>query len=320
MKFTEFKKSIDQKNEYSIYLFEGEDAYFRLRGLQLLKNAFINEQTLNFVSFDGELTVNELCSSLESYPFMSPKRITAVSEFYPDKSMLSAIKGYFENPLKDSILVIMNEKKSEALKKFENVTVVDCNKQDAEILIAWIRSECNKSGVTIDFEAAKMIVDFCLADMSRIDNETHKLICFVGNGGNITKEEVLQNVSQDTEYKIYELTDYIGHGKYDLALNVVNDMLSKGEPEQKLLVSIYNYYRRLLHVAISDKSCAETAALLGIKEYMAKKALQQSAMFKKRSLKKVVDLLTQVDYDVKRGVVEQNQALWLSIFKIMSEK
>ncbi len=320
MKFTDFKKGLDQKNEYPIYLFEGEDAYFRLRGLNLLKTAFVSEPTLNFISFGGDVVVSELCSSLDAFPFMSEKRITAVSEFYPDKNELKVLKPYLENPSSDSVLVILNEKKCEALKKFDKVLFVDCNRQSADVLVAWIKSECKRNNVTIEPKACDLIVNYCLSDMSRIENETHKLIYYVGENGNVTVKDVEENVSQDTEYKIYEMTDYIGRGKYDQALKVVNDLLTKGEPEQKLLVSVYNYYRRLLHVAISDKTYQELAKDLGVQEFVVKKTAQQASMFKKRALKKAVDTLVQVDFDTKSGNLEQNQALWLTIFKIMSDK
>ena len=50
-----------------------------------------------------------------------------------------------------------------------------------------------------------------------------------------------------------------------------------------------------------------------------RKTKDQAEMFKKRALKSAVDMLTDVDYKIKRGILEANDAMWLSIFKIMLE-
>ena len=107
LKFLDFKNSLEQGLKYSVFLFEGEDAYFREKGLNLLKNRFVDQPMLNYTCFEGTgLNAKELYSSLTAYPFMSEKRLTAVREFYPDKNSINAIKDYLDNPLIESIFVI----------------------------------------------------------------------------------------------------------------------------------------------------------------------------------------------------------------------
>ena len=86
MKFTELKNDISDGAK-SIYLLEGDDAYFRIKGEEMIKSAFLQMPELNFSSFDGEslkgAQISALTSALESFPFMSEKRIIKVSGFYP---------------------------------------------------------------------------------------------------------------------------------------------------------------------------------------------------------------------------------------------
>ena len=156
--------------------------------------------------------------------------------------------------------------------------------------------------------------------MTRIETETKKLVAYVGEGGVIQKSSLSEMVARDTEYKIYEMTDYIGKKKFDLALTVIKDMMSKGETPQRILVSVYNYFRRLLHASISGKTAGELAVVFGVKEFAAKKTIEQASMFKKRSLKNAVDMLTELDYKIKSGKIDALDGLWLSIFKIMMDK
>ena len=61
MKYIEFKKQLDEDIEYPVYLFEGEDAFFRERGFSLLKNKFVSNQELNFVVLEKVDFNNEKC-------------------------------------------------------------------------------------------------------------------------------------------------------------------------------------------------------------------------------------------------------------------
>ena len=320
LKYAEFKNGLEDGKEFSVYLFEGEDGYFRERGMNLLKKTFITEPELNFVSLNGDAEVGELLSSLEGFPFMSKKRMTVISEFYPKQDFFkSGLKAYLENPSSLSVLIILNEKPCDALKKFSSVCVVDCGKADSALIVRWIKAECNKASVSIEAETAKTLSDFCLSDMTRIENETKKLISYVGDGGIITTDTVNEMVAKDSEHKIYEMTDYIAKKQFDKALTVIKDMTSKGETPQRLLVSIYNYFRKLLHAAISDMELNELATALGVKEYAAKKTKEQASKFKKRALKSAVDALVEADYLIKSGKRDADEASYLTIFKIMTD-
>ncbi len=320
MKYGEFKNGLENGQTFSVYLFEGEDAFFRERGLNLLKNKFVDNPELNFTALASDCDNEEMISSLSAYPFMSAKRLVVVREFYPKQEFIKKGLGdYLENPTDFTLFVVINERPCETLKKFPSVCVVDCSRADASLLVRWIKAECSSSNVSIEAETAKVIVDYCLSDMTRIENETKKLCAFVGENGSITKDDVDVMVSRDTEYKIYEMTDYIAKRKFDLALSVIKDMLSKGETSQRILTAIYNYFRRLFHSAISDLSTVELAKVFGVKDFAIKKTKEQASMFKKRNLKSAVDALTDADFKIKSGLADADERMWLTIFKIMTD-
>lgn len=319
MKFSEFKNGLENgDNRSSIYLFEGDDAYFRERGLSVLKKRFLSEPSLNLSLFNGaDFSVSEFASSLEAYPFMSEKRLTVIREFYPKKGSCAPLDSFAENPAESCMLIILNEKVCDYLKKLSNVCVVDCSKADISVLTRWIKATCHSSGVEIKAETASTVANFCLCDMTRISNETEKLISYAGNGGVIDDFAVSLLVPRDSEYKIYEMTDYISKKKFDLAYSVICDMLGKGETPQRIISSVYNYFRRLLFAAISAKTPTELSKTFGIKEYAATKTIAQAKMFKIRALKKTVDMLTDYDYRIKSGLIDSDEAMWISVFAIM---
>ena len=261
--------------------------------------------------------MDSLLSSISLLPFMSEKRVTSISEFYPDKKQIERLKDFFSNPLSDSILIIVNSKPFDVFSKFENIKKVDCSKKEPNVIAKWIKVTCSKYGVEILPSSINLITEYCLCDMSRIECEVKKLCDYVGMEGVIDDEITEMMVAKDTEYKIYELTDCIGKRKNQQALIIINEILGKGEPYQKLLISLYNYFRRLLFVAISDKSDSETASLLGIKEFALKKLKEQTRFFKVLALKQAVDMLCDSDYTSKCGKTDIENSFWLSLFSIM---
>ena len=320
MKYTEFKSTLGEGKAFPVYLVEGEDAFFKERSLSLLVNKFISQPELNLVTLPSDCTLDQLITSLNGYPFMSEKRMTVIRDFYPKQDYFkSGLKEYLENPFEYSVLVIINEKPTDVFSKFDSVCTVDCGKAEMSLIVRWIKGECAKYLVTIEAETAKTLAEYCSSDMTRIETETRKLCFYVGEGGTITKNELDEMVSRDTDFKIYEMTDFIAKKQFDSALFVIKDMLSKGESAQMIITSVYNYFRRLLHASISNMKADELAKCFNIKEYPARKLLEQAGKFKKRALKSAVDTLTDADYRIKSGRNDADEIMWYSVFKIMTD-
>lgn len=321
MQYSELRKSLDSGERYSVYLIEGEEGYFRTLTLETLKSVLVKEPSLNIATFEGDgFNVGDALASLTAMPLMSDCRMTVIKEFYPKADAIKGgIKDFLDNPVKGSVLVIVNENKHEAFKKFKSVCIVSCGVAETSLIVRYIKATAKAENVGVTDAVCAKIAEYCLSDMMRIKNETEKLIAYAGQGGEITDEAVNLLVNRSAEYKIYEMTDYIAKRKFDLAIGVIEDMLEKGDAYGRILTSVYNYFRRLLFVAISDKTNAETAALLNIKEFAVKKAKEQAAAFKVRALKNAVDRLADADYAVKSGKAEADELMWINLFKIMTE-
>ena len=68
MKFVLFKKSLEEGAQ-PIYLFDGEEEYFKERGEAMLKEKFLGEPSLNYTVFQGE----SLKGSGGKFPFHERK-------------------------------------------------------------------------------------------------------------------------------------------------------------------------------------------------------------------------------------------------------
>ncbi len=295
MKYVEFKKFTDEKGGLPVYLFEGEEVYFRQKGEELLKSRFLQDATLDYVSFDGNALKGEkmkgLVEAVNCFPFLSPKRVVKVSEFYPtEKEYELYLKELFENPPQDGMLLIVNSGKGKAgtaaLSKKPNVTYVDCARADEETIKRWIYLTCKKAGVYADGITCGRLAAYCILDMSRIAMETEKLLGYLAAAGleKLTDQIVDDLVYPDSEYKKYELANALARKNYGAFVKILKELSLQGYNETELLSSLVSHFKGLYEVAISRGNDKEVALSLGMKEYAVKKNREQAAKYTKEEL------------------------------------
>ena len=319
IKFFELEKYLSESMPNPVYLLEGDDAFFRKEGLRILKDAFISLPDLNFVRYDfsDNVSTEGLLSALSQYPLGSRFRIVAVNEFYPKSEFIKNSLESFLKGFESTVLVISNEKKHQPFYKYEEIVQVDCFKESPNVIAKWIVNRLKSKNVSIDYVTAEKICEYCSADMVKINNEVNKLVDYYNEGDAVEEAAVNLLINKDLEYQIYEMTDFIGKRNFQLAISCISEMLNKGETPQRLLSAVYNYFRRLFLIGISDKTNVELAEILGVKEYAVKKSREQLKNFKIKDLKNALDMLADYDYYVKSGKITVNNAMILEVFKIM---
>ncbi len=321
MKFENLKSSLKEEI-YPIYLLEGEEDFFRERGEEIIKNAAISEPQLNFASFDGTFVkqgVDNLVNLLSSCPFMSERRAITVREWYPTAQELKgAIKNYLEKPFDTSVLIIVNSKKCEALKKFKNVTTVDCSRGSIELITKFIRAACSKENLIISTSTCKLIAEYCLYDMTRINGEVEKLISYKAGREDISDEDVNLMVSKTSDYKIYEMVSFIANKNYAQAYRILEELNSISD-RQMLFASLYYHFRRMFFVSMSNKSDDDLAGILGVKEFAVTMARRQAKSFSSKRLKKIMDKLAECERGFKSGVISFDGAFLSGVFSVLCE-
>ncbi len=321
MQFTELENSL-KNGVMPIYSIYGKDAFLRDLSLNLIKSAGLSEPDLNLSNFSGGDLLKEVdgfMGAVRSYPFLSEKRYVVVYNYSPTLKEIASKKlnSIFDNPEDTTVIIFVNEKKCEALLKQKNVTAIDCEKADLNFISKYIRNELLPHKIIIGRDAIEKIIEYTSFEMTKIQSEVNKLISYVGENNEITVFDVEKVISKDIEYEIYKLADFIADLKYDKAFSVLNEMLSKNQDKQKLFISIYYHFRRLLHSAISNLNDYELATALGVKEYAVVKARAQAKKFSPVRLKAICDKFALLDSSFKCGDITLDTALWNSIFNIL---
>lgn len=317
MKFSQLKNSLSESLE-AIYLIEGEDAFLRENAVRLIKQKALLEPDLNLVTLSGQdvkADPESFLTATECYPFMSEKRYVIVRDYYPTAQELKSkiIKRVFTQPCDTTVTIIVNSDKCEALKKLETITVVDCQKADISLISSWVRAKAKETGVVFTESAINKLAEFCNMDMARISGETEKLLCYVGDNASVTEEEVELLVDKDAEFEIYQLTDAIGKRNFDKAFEILSNLLGKNQDKQRLFISVYYHFRKLLHACVWRSSDGELAKLIGSPEFVVKRLKEQALKFKAKRLKQICDKLSYYDGAFKSGELTIDTALWNSI-------
>lgn len=331
MKYVDFKKFTDENGAQPIYLFEGEEVYFKEKGIALLKERYLQEATLNYSAFDGSLLKGDklqtLVDAVQCFPFMSEKRFVRVTEFYPtEKDFEIYLKPLFDNPPSTSILCIENSAKGKAgtssLAKKANVTYIDCARSDEETIKKWIFITCKRAGIYADGITCGKIASYCINDMARIAKETEKLLAYCEAEGKdrLTDEIVEELVYPDSDYKIYELANALARKNYSTYMRVVKDLSVRGFNETSLLSSLASYFKNLYDVSLCLGSDREVASALGIKEYSAKKNREQAQKFGKEKLLELYMVVYGAVCGIKCGELAPSSALKAVTAKLFFEK
>ena len=170
-----------------------------------------------------------------------------------------------------------------------------------------IRAICKAYEVQIDSSTLKYFIECCGTNMQDLINEIRKLIEYVGKGGKITKEDIDKLSIKKLESVIFDLTDSLGKKETAKALQVLKNLIYAKEPLQKILITLYNHFKKLYFTKIALKNGKDIISSLNLKPnqtFLVNKYKMQAGYFKQEELKQILQKLRDVDYQYKNGLID----------------
>lgn len=336
MQFITLKESLTQKI-YPIYLLQGIDTFSLKKGVELFKKTVITMPEVNFTRLQGsDLQAEKLqdCMTLcRSIPFLEERRLIVIENFTPTvQDFQKYCKEYFENPLESTVLVIVNtegeqvekgtkegKKRRESkvnLKEQANVQFVACDRWTEGDILKLIGRICTRANVTIEREAAYLLIEYTRFDLTRIENELLKLIAFVHTQGCITAQHIQEFVQQDFEFKIFELSNAIALKRQKTYMQIQRDLRQKGMDCLGILNTLLRHFQSLVQIHLLQKSAKETATILNMKPYAVQKQQEQIAKIGAEKLTAIYQLILRAIQDIKNGKLLPESALTQTVVKI----
>ena len=143
--------------------------------------------------------------------------------------------------------------------------------------------------------------------MQDLINEIRKLIEYAGENGKIKKEDIDKLTIKKLESVIFDLTDSLGKKDTKTALTVLQNLIYEKEPIQKILITLYNHFKKIYLTKIAmkeNKNVAQSLKLKPNQTFLVKKYQMQAKYFKENELKIILQSLRDLDYKYKIGEID----------------
>lgn len=148
--------------------------------------------------------------------------------------------------------------------------------------------------------------------MQELINEIRKQIEYAGENGTITKEAIDLLAIKQMESVIFDLTDSLGKKNIKQARIVLSNLLYSKEPIQKILITLYNHFKKLYITKLAlaqNRNLAECMNLKPNQLFLVTKYKQQSEYFSLDELKGILEQLIDLDANYKVGKIDLNVGL-----------
>lgn len=317
----------------SIKLLYGEEIYLLETKLKKIKKDFGElVKGINYIQID-DTGVQELIDDIETPAFGYEKKLIIARNTGLFKKEKKTAKGQeaILNKLIDKISTYIDENKKmidEAVElifveeEVEKNSLYKAIEKNGEILsfpllklpelIQNIQKICAMYKVKIDNSVAKYFIEICGTNMQELINEIRKLIEYVGENGIITVKDIDLLSIKQIDTVIFDLTDNLGKKDTKKAMDVLNDLIYQKEPIQKILITLYNHFKKLYIVKIAEEHRKDLATSMKLKPnqlFLTSKYKMQANYFKKEEIEKIMEEFINLDANYKIGLIDINIGL-----------
>ena len=331
LKVDELEKQLNQGYCQGMYLLYGEETFLLEQNLNKIKKNFGEiVKGINYILID-ENNIQELIADIETPAFGYAKKLIIARNTGIFKRESKGRSGGVSKELKDKIndylkenVEIINEtvilvfienavEKNSIYNTVEKLgTICNFEEQKPFQIIKRLKKICNSYKVNVDENTLQYFIECCGTNMQDLINEIRKLIEYAGENGTIKKQDIDKLCIKKIESIIFDLTDNLGQKKVKEAMEVLYNLIASKEPIQKILITLYNHFKKLYFVKLSieyNKDIAESLRLKPNQMFLVNKYRQQAKSFKTSELKNIIQKLQDLDYKYKIGLIDLNVGL-----------
>ncbi len=316
------------KNLEVIY---GENTYLIEKEVKNIKKNFGEIiQGINYVAIEQN-SLENIIQELQTPAFGYPKKLIVVKNCDLLKKELKTkktknmevaqkIAEYIEENYQElqetTILLIIEESVDKTNSLYKMIEKYGETKEFKELNIVelsqTLKSICSAYKVNIDNETIKYLIETSGTSMQELINEIRKLIEYVGTNGTIDKKAVDLLAIPKIEAVIFDLTDSLGSKQIGKALETLRNLIYNKEPIQKILITLYNHFKKLYLVKLAQKENTNITEVLNLKPnqtFLTTKYKKQSGYFEEKQLREILEELINLDIQSKSGQIDLNIGL-----------
>lgn len=320
------EKELKTSDLKSLYLLYGEELFLLETSLKKIRTLFGEcIKGINYITID-ETNINELIADIETPAFGYEKKLIIARNtglFKKEGKRKNAemtklkekISKYIEENIKiidSSVVLVFVEEEADIkqelykiIEKLGNVCKFDFQKPIQ--IEKRMKAICNSYKVQIDSNTLRYFIECCGTNMQDLINEIRKLIEYAGENGKIEIEDIDKLSIKKLESVIFDLTDSLGKKDTAKALEVLKNLIYAKEPIQKILITLYNHFKKIYLVKIAINNNRDVASSLNLKPnqaFLVNKYKMQAKYFKINELSEILQSLRDLDYNYKNGLID----------------
>jgi len=190
---------------------------------------------------------------------------------------------------------------SDALKRVEAETIGAVVISNQGERIKWVESKLVEAGFTYSADAARVIASWFGGDQARVAGLIATLTSTYGEGAKLSRTDIEAFLGEAGSIAPWDLTDAIDKGDASTALTMLHRMLADSHPFQ-ILGLLANRYAQMMKIdGRGVRTAADAAAILGGKEFTARKVLEQYQRLGSADVSKAISLIATADVDLRGG-------------------
>lgn len=312
MSMKEIKRQIKEQQFYKVYLLTGDESYLILQAKNLLKNALVADgDEMNYAVFEeSKVDLDQLRELAMTYPLFAAKRVLLLDRTGIIKSGKDTFVEILQSLPETTCIIICEsevDKRSKGykwIKKNGYVGEFLKKNQTETVLIRWVATLLAKEKKQIRETDVRYFLERVGDDMFQIKNETEKLIAYVGERSEITRDDLENITSGEVQNKIFDLVAAIAQGNKKQALAYYDDLILLKEPPMRILFLIVRQYRILLLIASMRgqyKQDSDIARVAGIPVFAVRKNATQLRGYTLASLQQCIASCVQMEEEIKTG-------------------
>ena len=324
----QLEKELKNGTQSSLYLLYGEETFLLESVLKKIKSNFGElVKGINYIQID-ETNVKDLISDIETPAFGYSKKLIVAkntglfnkeNKKNPASNTISKLVEYIQenlNTLQETVILVFIEEtteKNDLFKLIEKSGII-CNfeRQSNIKIIARLKAICNAYKVNVQENTLNYLIENCGNDMQVLINEIRKLIEYAGENGSIEKKDIDLLTTKQIDAVIFDLTDSLGSKNIKKAIDTLNELILNKEPVQKILITLYNHFKKLYIIKLSEKYNQNAASALNLKPnqmFLVNKYKTQAKYFKEEELRQILEELINLDSNYKIGNIDLNLGL-----------
>jgi DNA polymerase-3 subunit delta len=338
IEFAEFEEKLKKGETKNSYIFCGIDEGLMQENIKYLVNKNVDKtfRELNYVQFDGStVDIEAVINTCETIPIMSDKKVVVVyrakflgeGEDREDNKKYDRLVKYLDSVSNSCILIVYyvfendREKPSNKIKKLDKKsTVVKFDKLKGAALEKKVKSLFEKRGIDIGKIELKLFCDGLENNMNIISNEVDKL-CNYTLDRQITKEDVSIMLPPKSDNDIFDLVDCISQKKPEKALDILNELIFKGEKATFILFMIERQFNILFNLKLGIESGKNKDMLskeLKLNPYICEKMIAQSKRFSSKQLINALDCCLNTEETLKSSSASGKTEMELLIIRTIT--